>query len=181
MEGEVIEPEPSTEAHPVITRTPARSSAQEQDQTETPRGSHASGRRPAALESRRAEREPRSRSAVQPAASAREAAPERRIPAPIESDNELRRITTIHPRSYNDAKVIGESFREGIPVIMNVTDLGENEAKRLVDFAAGLVFGLHGSISRITSKVFLLTPATVDVVGAEQGESGAADSPFDGD
>ena len=79
------------------------------------------------------------------------------------------------------AKLIGESFRDGIPVIMNVTDMGEADAKRLVDFAAGLVFGLHGSISRITSKVFLLTPATVDVVGAEQGESGAADSPFDGD
>ena len=90
-------------------------------------------------------------------------------------------LSTVHPRSYNDAKAIGEAFRSGVPVIMNVTDLGENEAKRLVDFAAGLVFGLHGSISRITSKVFLLTPATVDVVGAEQGESGAADSPFDGD
>ena len=90
-------------------------------------------------------------------------------------------LSTVHPRSYNDAKAIGESFRSGVPVIMNVTDLGENEAKRLVDFAAGLVFGLHGSISRITSKVFLLTPATVDVVGAEQGESGEADSPFDGD
>ena len=84
-------------------------------------------------------------------------------------------------KRQNDAKAIGEAFRSGVPVIMNVTDLGENEAKRLVDFAAGLVFGLHGSISRITSKVFLLTPATVDVVGAEQGESGAADSPFDGD
>jgi len=93
----------------------------------------------------------------------------------------VRTLSTVHPRSYNDAKSIGEAFRSGIPVIMNVTELGEHEAKRLVDFAAGLVFGLHGSISRITSKVFLLTPATVDVVGAEQGESGEADSPFDGD
>ncbi|MEU6856737.1 cell division protein SepF [Rothia kristinae] len=168
VEGEVIEPEPSTEAHPVITRTPARSSAQEQDQTETPRGSHADGRRPAALESRRAEREPRSRSAVQPAASAREAAPERRIPAPIESDNELRRITTIHPRSYNDAKVIGESFREGIPVIMNVTDMDVTEAKRLVDFSSGLTFALNGSIERVTEQVFLLTPATLEVLAPQE-------------
>ncbi len=84
-----------------------------------------------------------------------------------ESEEELRRITTIHPRSYNDAKIIGESFRENIPVIMNVTDMGEGEAKRLVDFSAGLAFALHGSIERVTDKVFLLTPANLEVLGAE--------------
>ena len=61
------------------------------------------------------------------------------------------------------AKAIGEAFRSGVPVIMNVTDLGENEAKRLVDFAAGLVFGLHGSIERVTTSVFLLSPAHVEI------------------
>jgi Uncharacterized protein conserved in bacteria len=60
----------------------------------------------------------------------------------------LNRISTIHPRTYNEAKNIGESFREGTPVIMNLTDLDDADAKRLVDFAAGLVFGLHGSIER---------------------------------
>lgn len=87
-----------------------------------------------------------------------------------ESEEELRRITTIHPRSYNDAKIIGESFRESIPVIMNVTDMGESEAKRLVDFSAGLAFALHGSIERVTDKVFLLTPANLEVLGAEGAE-----------
>lgn len=77
----------------------------------------------------------------------------------------MRQITTVHPRSYNDAKLIGESFRSGIPVIMNVTDMGEADAKRLVDFSAGLVFGLHGSIERVTNKVFLLTPVNVQVLG----------------
>ena len=43
-------------------------------------------------------------------------------------------------------------------MIMNLTDLDDADAKRLVDFAAGLVFGLHGSIERVTSKVFLLSP-----------------------
>ncbi|HEY4614230.1 MAG TPA: cell division protein SepF [Citricoccus sp.] len=79
----------------------------------------------------------------------------------------VRQITTVHPRSYNDAKLIGESFRGGIPVIMNVTDMGEADAKRLVDFSAGLVFGLHGSIERVTNKVFLLTPANVQVLGED--------------
>lgn len=85
-------------------------------------------------------------------------------PAPAE----VQRITTIHPRSYNEAKTIGESFRAGTPVIMNLTDMGDADAKRLVDFAAGLVFGLHGSIERVTSKVFLLSPANVEVSTAER-------------
>lgn len=82
-------------------------------------------------------------------------------------DGALTRITTIHPRTYNEAKTIGESFRDGTPVIMNLTDLGDADAKRLVDFAAGLVFGLHGSIERVTSKVFLLSPAHVEVTSEE--------------
>jgi cell division inhibitor SepF len=81
---------------------------------------------------------------------------------------ELHRISTIHPRTYNEAKTIGESFRGGTPVIMNLTDMDDSDAKRLVDFAAGLVFGLHGSIERVTSKVFLLSPANVEVAPADK-------------
>jgi cell division inhibitor SepF len=79
----------------------------------------------------------------------------------------LNRITTIHPRTYNEAKTIGESFRDGTPVIMNLSDMGDADAKRLVDFAAGLVFGLHGTIERVTSKVFLLSPVHVEVATEE--------------
>ncbi len=79
----------------------------------------------------------------------------------------LNRITTIHPRTYNEAKTIGESFRDGTPVIMNLSDMGDADAKRLVDFAAGLVFGLHGTIERVTSKVFLLSPSHVEVASEE--------------
>jgi cell division inhibitor SepF len=79
----------------------------------------------------------------------------------------LNRIATIHPRTYNEAKTIGENFRAGTPVIMNLTDLDDADAKRLVDFGAGLVFGLHGSIERVTSKVFLLSPAHVEVTATE--------------
>ena len=82
-----------------------------------------------------------------------------------EEEDELRRITTIHPRSYNDAKIIGEAFREDIPVIMNVDDMPDADAKRLVDFASGLVFALNGRIERVTAKVFLLTPSDLEVLG----------------
>jgi cell division inhibitor SepF len=80
---------------------------------------------------------------------------------------DLRRISTIHPRSYNDARVIGEAFRGGTPVIINLTDMDDADAKRLVDFSAGLIFGLHGGIERVTSKVFLLSPEHVEVLGSD--------------
>jgi cell division inhibitor SepF len=78
------------------------------------------------------------------------------------------RITTLHPRTYNEARTIGEHFRDGIPVIMNLTDMDDADAKRLVDFSAGLVFGLHGSIERVTNKVFLLTPANVEITAEDK-------------
>src|SRR5579864_93822 len=78
------------------------------------------------------------------------------------------RITTLHPRTYNEARTIGEHFREGTPVIMNLTEMVDSDAKRLVDFAAGLIFGLRGSIERVTNKVFLLSPANVEVTAEDK-------------
>jgi cell division inhibitor SepF len=75
----------------------------------------------------------------------------------------LDRIVTLHPRFYNEARAIGEQFRKGNPVIMNLSEMDEAETKRLVDFASGLAFGLHGTIERVTSKVFLLSPANVSI------------------
>jgi cell division inhibitor SepF len=82
--------------------------------------------------------------------------------------SDLARITTLHPRTYNEARTIGEHFREGTPVIMNLTEMVDSDAKRLVDFAAGLVFGLHGSIERVTNKVFLLSPVNVEVTAEDK-------------
>lgn len=84
-------------------------------------------------------------------------------PAMPTSAPDLRRIQTIKPKSYNDARVIGEAFREGIPVIMNLTEMSDGDAKRLVDFSAGLSFGLQGSLERVTTSVFLLSPAHVEI------------------
>ena len=80
----------------------------------------------------------------------------------------ISRITTIHPRTYNEAKTIGENFRDGVPVIMNLTDMSDADAKRLVDFAAGLIFATRGSIERVTSKVFLLSPPNVSVAAEDK-------------
>ena len=81
---------------------------------------------------------------------------------------DLARITTLHPRTYNEARTIGEHFRDGTPVIMNLTEMVDSDAKRLVDFSAGLIFGLRGSIERVTNKVFLLSPANVEVAAEDK-------------
>lgn len=94
---------------------------------------------------------------------------ETRRPAAVPRTADLTRIVTVHPRTYNEARTIGEHFRDGVPVIMNLSDMEDADAKRLVDFAAGLIFGLRGAIERVTSKVFLLSPADV-VVTAEDKE-----------
>ena len=72
-------------------------------------------------------------------------------------------IVTLHPRSYSDARQMAEHYREGNPVIINLDDMDDSERKRLVDFASGLAFGLRGRIEKITSVVFLLSPANVTV------------------
>jgi len=84
------------------------------------------------------------------------------------TDDKPYRITTLHPRTYNEARTIGEHFREGVPVIINLTEMEDADAKRLVDFAAGLIFGLHGSIERVTAKVFLLSPRDVEVTAEDK-------------
>lgn len=89
-------------------------------------------------------------------------------PAPAPAFEEGYRITTLHPRTYNEARQIGEHFRDGTPVIMNLTEMDDVDAKRLVDFAAGLIFGLRGSIERVTAKVFLLSPEHVQVTAEDK-------------
>jgi cell division inhibitor SepF len=95
---------------------------------------------------------------------------ERRRPTAVPTGvvAELSRITTLHPRTYNEARTIGENFRDGVPVIMNLSEMDDSDAKRLVDFAAGLVFATRGTIERVTAKVFLLSPPNVTVAAEDK-------------
>jgi cell division inhibitor SepF len=86
-------------------------------------------------------------------------------------DEEQRyQITTLHPTTYREARTIGEHFRDGVPVIINLTEMDEGDARRLVDFAAGLAFGLRGTIERVTNRVFLLSPANVQVTAEDKAK-----------
>ncbi|GAA1725593.1 cell division protein SepF [Streptomyces yatensis] len=81
------------------------------------------------------------------------------------------RIATVTPDGFRDARGIGEMFREGVPVIVNLTTMESADAKRVVDFMAGLIFGLRGSIDRVANRVFLLTPADYQIVSGQAGHA----------
>jgi cell division inhibitor SepF len=105
----------------------------------------------------------------------------RSAPTPVKVANPVGgsvvdRIITLHPRMYSEARTIGEHYRSGQPVIMNLSDMEESERKRIIDFASGLVFGHYGSIERVTSKVFLLTPPNVMV--SNEDKTAAAQASF---
>jgi len=87
--------------------------------------------------------------------------------APEAAEETSHRIATVAPDSFRDARAVGELFRDGVPVIVNLTAMDPGDAKRVVDFAAGLTFGLRGSIERVATRVFLLTPAGTQVVSGE--------------
>jgi len=88
------------------------------------------------------------------------------------------RITTIHPKTYDDAQMVGRAIRDGIPVVLNLTGVAEAVAYRIVDFSAGVVFGVRGSIERVTPRVFLLSPAQVNIKVEEPEDKGPAHDLF---
>lgn len=85
----------------------------------------------------------------------------RTIPSPRAST-----ASSIHksePRRFNEAREIADRFKDGIPVIMNLQSTDDTIARRLVDFASGLVYGLDGKIEMVANRVYLLTPANMEV------------------
>ncbi|MDR7087149.1 cell division inhibitor SepF [Aeromicrobium panaciterrae] len=105
------------------------------------------------------------RAAAAPVASMEEHRRPARRPS---NSSDLQRIETVTPRTYNDARTVGEHYRSGVPVIMNLSEIDDEDAKRLVDFSAGLVFAAHGSINRVTAKVFLLSPENITVTDEDK-------------
>ncbi|HEY8472745.1 MAG TPA: cell division protein SepF [Natronosporangium sp.] len=96
--------------------------------------------------------------------------PQPKPPEPAAEEERRYHITTLHPTTYREARTIGEHFREGTPVIMNLTEMDEADARRLVDFGAGLAFGLRGTMERVTNRVFLLSPANVHVTAEDKAK-----------
>jgi cell division inhibitor SepF len=113
-------------------------------------------------------RPPRERFSLRGATSGALAMDPRRMARLFDESSPLSKITTLRPKDYSDARSIGERFRGGTPVIMDLVSMDNADAKRLVDFAAGLAFALRGSFDKVATKVFLLSPADVDVSAEER-------------
>ncbi|QIM16394.1 cell division protein SepF [Leucobacter insecticola] len=121
----------------------------------------------AASQSTSAQPQPKA-AASRPSSQRAAVTPLRRVtPTKQPAAQAMNEILTVHPAEYRDAKVIAESFRDGVPVIINLSRMNETEAKRLIDFASGLSMGLHGRIERVTSKVFLLSPEHIESASDE--------------
>jgi cell division inhibitor SepF len=83
--------------------------------------------------------------------------------APEKKSSNAVRVHVIAPRSYNDAQQIADRFKNGVPVIVNLQTSDPDLSKRMIDFSSGMTYALDGAIQRIAEKVFLLTPANVEV------------------
>jgi cell division inhibitor SepF len=96
----------------------------------------------------------------------------RGAPAPLDDDAEDAeaqgyQIATIHARGFRDARIIGEYYRQDIPVVIDLSGLEDPDARRIVDFAAGLIFGRRGDIHRLARGVFLLSPIGTSILAAD--------------
>lgn len=121
---------------------------------------------------------------VAPAAGRAAVTPLRRpAPAPKQQHHAaagMNEILTVNPRQFKDVQGIAEAFREGVPVIMNLSQMPDGDARRLIDFASGLASGLYGKIERVTNKVFLLSPEHVAVSGEQAEAESDVDAGFFG-
>jgi cell division inhibitor SepF len=103
---------------------------------------------------------------------------EQTLPPPMDSPEAVIRTIpqrpssgTIHraePRRFNEARELGDRFKEGVAVIMNLQQTEDAIARRLVDFASGLVFARDGKIELVANRVYLLTPEDVEVSAEER-------------
>ncbi len=67
------------------------------------------------------------------------------------------------PTSFNQAQEVADKFRGSQPVIVNLQAADRDLARRLIDFASGLCYGLNGQMEKVANQVYLLTPTNVEV------------------
>ncbi|MBV9452925.1 MAG: cell division protein SepF [Rubrobacter sp.] len=78
------------------------------------------------------------------------------------------RVSVIEPSSFNDAQALADRFKRQQPVILNLQNADGELSRRMVDFCAGLTYGLDGQIQTVANRVFLLTPRNIEVSAEER-------------
>jgi cell division inhibitor SepF len=74
----------------------------------------------------------------------------------------------VSPTSFNEAQEVADRFKGLVPVIINMQSIDRDLARRLIDFASGLCYGLGGSMDKVANQVYLLTPSNVEVSPEER-------------
>ncbi len=88
----------------------------------------------------------------------------------------VRPITPVHgakvhvvaPSRFADAQEIGDRFKNGQPVIVNLQANDRELSRRMIDFCSGVTYALSGSMDKVADQVFLLTPSNVEVSAEER-------------
>lgn len=86
----------------------------------------------------------------------------------VEAVQEPVRVHVIEPIEFGDAQEIGDRLKESQPVIITLTDVEADLARRLIDFCSGATYVLGGTMERVSKNVFLLTPSNVEVPPEEK-------------
>jgi len=85
-------------------------------------------------------------------------------------DGAKSRVFIAGPKEFEEIQVIADNFKDNIPVIINLQDVDQDLAKRVIDFCSGLTYALEGNIRKVAEKVFLITPYNVEVSSEEENE-----------
>lgn len=75
------------------------------------------------------------------------------------------RIVVLKPKCFNNSTAVADELRKRRPVIVDVGALDPDEARRVIDFVSGTVYGIDGKMQKITSGIFVATPSQMDIMG----------------
>jgi cell division inhibitor SepF len=78
------------------------------------------------------------------------------------------KVYVLAPGRFADAQEIGDRFKNGQPVIVNLQSNDRELARRMIDFCSGVTYALSGSMDKVADQVFLLTPSNVEVSAEEK-------------
>ena len=78
------------------------------------------------------------------------------------------RVVVIQFQNFDDAKDAADHLKNKKPVVANLEKLDNDTTRRVVDFLSGAVYGVAGRIQNVSNRIFLITPANVEVTGNYQ-------------
>ena len=73
------------------------------------------------------------------------------------------KMVITQPTCYNDVEEVGTYLKSKKSVIINLENVGKEDARRVLDFLSGATFMIEGNIQKVSSLIYLMTPRTVEI------------------